>query len=121
MALGVVVLLVLLIAWQVASDRLVPYTARGAVSGYVAQLTSRVAGQVTGVAVHDGDVVQAGATLAQLDLTPFDLAVRQAEAALAKALQSTRVSATGIISAQAGVTAARSQRENVQANTARTL
>lgn len=75
-AVLVLVLFVLLIAWQVASDRLVPYTARGAVSGYVAQLAPRVAGQVTEVMVQDGGVVQAGAALAQLDLTPFDLAVR---------------------------------------------
>lgn len=119
--LGVLALLLLLVAWQVASDRWVPYTARGAVSGYVAQLTPRVAGQVTAVAVQDGVLVEAGDTLAQLDPVPFDLAVRQAEAGLAKALQSNRVSATGIVAAQAGVTAARAQRENIQANNARTL
>lgn len=121
LAMLVLVLFVLLIGWQVSSDRLVPYTARGAVSGYVAQLTPRVAGQVTAVPVQDGEVVEPGAVLAQLDTTPFDLAVSQAEANLSKALQSTRVSATGIVAAQAGVTAARAQRENSQANTARTL
>ena len=119
-ALGVLALLALLIAWQIASDRWVPYTARGAVAGYVAQLTPRVAGQVTEVAVQDGVVVQAGDVLAQLDPTPFDLAERQAEAALSKALQSTRATATGIVVAQAGVTAARAQRENVLAANART-
>lgn len=119
-AVGVLVLLAVLIAWQIASDRWVPYTARGAVAGYVAQLTPRVAGQVTAVAVQDGGVVQAGDTLAQLDTTPFELAERQAEAALSKTLQSTRATATGIMAAQAGVTAARAQRENVLAANART-
>ena len=119
-ALGVLLLLVLMIAWQIASDRWVPYTARGAVSGYVAQLTPRVAGQVTEVAVQDGAVVQAGDTLAQLDPTPFALAERQAEASLSRALQSTRATATGIVVAQAGVTAARAQRDNVVASNART-
>lgn len=119
-ALGVVALLALLMAWQIASDRWAPSTARGAVSGYVAQLTPRVAGQVTAVAVQDGVVVQAGDTLAQLDATPFELAERQAEAALSRALQSTRATATGIVAAQAGVTAARAQRENVLAANART-
>ncbi len=101
-------LLFVLIGWQIASDRWAPYTAR-------------VAGQVVVVVVKDGDVVEAGATLAQLDPRAFELAVRQAEAGLSRALQSTRVSATGIVAAQAGVTAARSERENVQANSARTL
>ncbi len=120
-AWGVLVLLGLLMAWQVASDRWIPYTARGAVAGYIAQLTPRVAGQVIDVAVQDGVLVEAGQPLAQLDPTSFDLAVRQAEAGLSRALQSNRASATGIVAAQAGVTAAQSQRENVQANTARTL
>lgn len=80
----------------------------------MAQLTPRVAGQVTEVAVQAGD------TLAQLDPRPFDLAERQAEAALSRALQSTRATATGIVVAQAGVTAARAQRENVLATNART-
>ncbi len=119
-ALGGVVVLLLLVAWQTASDRWVPYSARGAVSGYVAQLTPRVAGQVIAVAVHDGAEVRAGDVLAQLDPTPFDLAERQAEAALAKAAQSTRAAATGIQAAQAGVTAARAQRDNVLATNART-
>lgn len=120
-ALGVVAGLGLLMAWQVASDRWVPYTARGAASGYIAQLTPRVSGQVTEVKVQDGALVEAGQPLAQLDPTSFDLAIRQAEAGIARALQSNRASATGIVAAQAGVTAARSQRENVQANAARTL
>lgn len=120
-ALSVVALLALLMAWQVASDRWVPYTARGAAAGYIAQLTPRVAGQVTQVTVQDGALVEAGQPLAELDPTSFDLAVRQAEVGLSRALQSNRASATGIVAAQAGVTAARSQRENVQANTARTL
>lgn len=120
-ALGVLLLLALLMAWQVASDRWVPYTARGAVSGYVAQLTPRVAGQVVEVAVQDGVLVDAGQPLAKLDPTPFDLGVRQAQAGLSRALQANRASATGIVAAQAGVASAQSQRENVQANTARTL
>jgi len=76
---------------------------------------------VTEVKVQDGALVEAGQPLAQLDPTSFDLAIRQAEAGIARALQSNRASATGIVAAQAGVTAARSQRENVQANAARTL
>lgn len=66
-------------------------------------------------------MVEAGQTLAQLDLVSFDLAVRQAEAGLSKALQTNRASATGIVAAQAVVAAARAQRENVQANASRTL
>lgn len=117
----VLALLIVLVSWQVSSDRLVPYTARGAVSGYVTQLSPRVAGQVTGVLVQDGEVVQAGTVLAQLDTAPFDLAVSQAEANLSKALQSTRASATGIVGAQAGVTEARAHREDARSNLTRTL
>jgi hypothetical protein len=63
-------------------------------------------------------VAQAGAALAQLDHA-FDLACQAGR--LSRALQSNRVAATGIVAGQAGGTAARAQRENVHANSARTL
>lgn len=116
-----VAVILLLVAWYVATDRLAPYSSRGAVSGYIAQLSPRVAGQVTEVFVQDGDVVAAGDALFQLDPRSFELAVRQAEANLAQAVQSTEASAAAIVSSQAGVTQARANLENVRSSTNRTL
>ncbi|PAU76946.1 multidrug transporter [Halomonas salipaludis] len=113
--------MLVLVAWYVVTDRLAPYSSRGAVSGYLAQLTPRVAGQVTEVFVQDGEVVEAGRPLFRLDTRPFELAVRRAEADLAQAMQATEASAASIMASQAVVTQARVELENVRASTNRIL
>lgn len=112
---------VTLVAWYVATDRLAPYSARGAVAGYVTQLTPRVAGQVTEVFVKDGDIVEPGTPLFQLDPRQFELAVQQAKASLTQTLQSTAASAASIVSSQAAVSQARANLENIRSSTNRTL
>lgn len=82
-ALLVLVLLVVLTGWYVLTDRHAPYTSRGTVSTYVTQITPRVGGQVEQVFVHDNQAVARGTPLFALDPRPFELAVHQAEAALA--------------------------------------
>lgn len=117
----VLIVIVLLVGWYAVTDRLAPSSSSGAVSGYVAQLTPRVAGQVTEVLVSDGDIVDAGTLLFRLDPRVFELAVREAEASLAQALQSNEASAAGVVSSQAGVTQARANLENVRSSANRTL
>ncbi len=51
----------------------------------VVELKAEIAGTVEEVLVRPGSAVQRGAVLARLDPRPFDLAVREAEAALADA------------------------------------
>lgn len=51
----------------------------------VAELKTETSGTIDSVLVHPGDQVQRGAVLARLDPRPFDLAVREADAALAEA------------------------------------
>jgi multidrug resistance efflux pump len=121
-ALGAALLaLALLIAWHTAVDSVAPYSRRGAVAGYVTPLAPRVAGQVTEVFVKEGDIVQAGAPLAQLDLRPFDLAIRQAEAQLAAALPSDRGAGSAIVAAQEAASTARNDFVTIQISTSRTL
>lgn len=114
---------VLLVGWYAVSDRLAPFSARGTVSAYVAQIAPRVAGQVTEVFVEDNTIVDAGMPLFQLDKRTFELAVRQGEAALAQAVQATDASAVAIASSQARVSKARANLENAQtaASRARSL
>ena len=120
---GVLLLIftVTLVTWYVATDRLAPYSARGAVAGYVTQLTPRVAGQVTEVFVKDGDIVELGTPLFQLDPRQFELAVQQAKASLTQTLQSAAASAASIVSSQAAVSQARANLENTRSSTNRTL
>lgn len=119
-AMVVVLVLVALVAWYSASDRLVPYSARGTVAAYVAQIAPRVSGQVTEVFAKDNVIVSAGEPLFHIDDRPFLIAVRQAEANLAQATQSINASSASLIASQAAVAQARAKLENVRASASRT-
>ncbi|MGO9336184.1 MAG: efflux RND transporter periplasmic adaptor subunit [Terracidiphilus sp.] len=55
------------------------------VNGHLIQVSSRIAGQVIKVDVEENQVVKAGDSIAELDPKDFDVAVENAEAALAVA------------------------------------
>jgi membrane fusion protein, multidrug efflux system len=55
------------------------------VNGHLIQISSRIAGQVLKVDVEENQVVKAGDTIAELDPKDFNVAVENAEAALANA------------------------------------
>lgn len=120
-AIGVVVLLIAIAAMYAVMDRNVPGSARGIVSAYVVQIAPRVSGTVTKVHVSDDAIVQAGDPLFSLDARPFELAVRQAEANLASALQSVDASGASIVASQASVTKARTALDNTRADAERTF
>lgn len=115
-----VVVLAVFVSWYAVSDRLAPYSSRGTVSAYVAQIAPRVAGQVTEVFVEDNTIVDQDEPLFQLDRRPFELAVRQAEVGLAQAVQATDASAAAIASSQARVSQARASLENARTAANRT-
>ncbi|MEH6721838.1 MAG: HlyD family secretion protein [Aurantimonas endophytica] len=120
-ALAVIVLLGLLVAWYATTDRLAPYSSRGAIAAYVAQVAPRVSGQLTEVLVQDNAIVAAGQPLFRLDSRPFEIAVRQAEANLAQATQSIDASSASLVASQARVAEARANLVNVRAASGRTM
>lgn len=120
-ALIILLIMALLVSWYVISDRLAPASAKGAVNAYVTQLSAQVSGQVTRVYVADGEVVDSGQPLFQLDVRSFKLAVKQAENELARSIKSTKATAASILSSQAAVNEAHIKLENIKASTNRTL
>jgi len=83
-----------------------------------AELAFRASGQVTEVLVKEGDRVQAGQPLAQLDDTHAQTAVAQAQASMAQAQASVTQAAAGIIQAQAAVQQARAALKTAEAGVA---
>ena len=59
-----------------------PWTRDGRVKANVVQIAPDVSGLVTAVPVHDNEPVKAGALLFEVDKARYDLAQRQAQAAL---------------------------------------
>jgi len=86
-----------------------------------ATLSCEIGGQAVAVSVEEGDTVEAGQVLIQLDATDLEQAVAQAEAALSVAqarLAQVKAGARPeeIASAEAAVTAAQAQLTTAQAN-----
>ncbi|UTW49301.1 HlyD family secretion protein [Bacterioplanoides sp. SCSIO 12839] len=121
LSLTIFSLFLLVLFWHVVTDRLAPSSSRGAVKAYVTQLSPKVAGQVTQVFVHDGEMVSPGQPLFALDDRVYQLAVKQAENQLASAIKSTKANSAAILSSQASVNEALVNLENIKTSTSRTL
>lgn len=114
-------LFLILTVWYVASDKLAPYASTGAVSAPIAQIAARVGGEVAKVDVVDNQIVVAGEPLFNLDQRPFDLAVTQAEIALANAVKSVNASRESLVGTEARVATAQTNLENARQNYERVL
>lgn len=117
----VAVLLLLLLVLQIASDRTGPVTSIGTVEGLVLRISPRVQGELLQVPVSDNQTVEAGELLAEIDPTPFQLAVEAAEAELERAGQSIGVSTAEVAAAQAQLAEAQAVLTNSRAQADRTL
>jgi multidrug resistance efflux pump len=117
----VAAVLLLLLVLQIASDRTAPVSAIGTVEGLVLPISSRVSGELLRVAVIDNQNVEPGDLLAEIDPTPFRLAVESAEADLARAGQSIGASTAGVAAAQAKLAEAQALLVNSRAQAERTL
>jgi membrane fusion protein (multidrug efflux system) len=80
--LAVLVVIALVVWWRSTFSE---DTDDAQVNGHLIQVSSRIAGQVIKVDVEENQVVKAGDTIAELDPKDFDVAVENAEAALAVA------------------------------------
>ena len=67
-----------------------PWTRNGQVRGHVIQVSPRVSGMVTRIAVIDNQFVEQGDLLIEIDTEPFEIAIAQAEANLQRAKISSR-------------------------------
>lgn len=108
-------------AWYVMSDRLAPYSSRGAVTALVSQIAPRVGGQVAEVFVRDNAHVAEGEPLFVLDKAQFELNVRIAENALDQASQTLDASTASLIAVEAKVAQAQANLDNARAAAGRTL
>lgn len=105
----------------VAADRTTPFAADARVQAFIIRVAPEVSGRVRDVAVKDNQIVDAGDTLLELDPTPFEIAVSQAQAKLDQAGQSVGASTASVDTAQAKLEEARANEINVRAQSTRVL
>ena len=113
-------LLVAILAFNVASDRLAPLTFQTTAETLVVPVTPQVNGMLLDVPVRDNSRVAAGQLLAVVDPTSYRLAVENARASYGAAQQAIGAAAAGVDSARAVVTSARVQLVQAQQDNDRT-
>src|SRR5215468_12609338 len=84
---GVLLLVAVVIAYYVLSDRYTPFTTDAYVQAYVIQVAARVEGQVVRVHVLEDQAIRKGDLLFEIDPRPFEHRVALLEAKLAQAIQ----------------------------------
>jgi multidrug resistance efflux pump len=110
-----------LFAWYLVADRVTPYTSKVRVKATVIDAVPQVSGYVSALAVENGQLVEPGDLLARIDPRPFQLEVERARSALQTASQNVGASSSRVEVAQANVTEAQIDLENVRVQSARTF
>ena len=104
----------LLFTWYLVADRFTPYTSNARLKAVVVDVVPQVSGNVSALAVSNGQVVQAGDLLARIDPRPFAFEVDQARSELDSASQEVGASSAQVEVAQASVTQAQINLDNLQ-------
>ena len=90
-----------LFVYHMIADRVTPYTAQSALNAPLTQVAAQVSGQVISVEAVDNAPVKKGQVLFRIDRLPLEIALRNAEANLAVAVQAADVSELDVQYAQA--------------------
>lgn len=104
--------------WQRASKQ--RNTENAYVNADIVQVASQLNGPVTKTYVHEGQSIEAGQPLFDLDDAPYRVALAQAQAKLAEAAQGDRQDATDVTANDAGVLQAQTELSNARIAATRT-
>ncbi|GAL19189.1 membrane fusion component of tripartite multidrug resistance system [Vibrio maritimus] len=106
---------------SIAADRIIPSTDNARVQGYVVPVKPQVSGQVIDIQVRPNQLVSEGDVLVSLNPVDYQIAVKKAEQDLEIAGQNVGAQTASIASAQAKLTSAIVERDNVELQTRRVL
>ncbi|MFP2237248.1 HlyD family secretion protein [Pseudescherichia vulneris] len=110
--LSLLAVIVVLLCWYLAADRLTPYTSQARVQAFVIPISAEVAGQIQKVYVKDNQRVKPGDRLFELDPEPYDIALAKARSDYDTVLSSVNANNETIAAAKAGLDAATAAYQN---------
>ena len=113
------IILAVLLVWYVFADRITPYTSAARVQGYVIPIVPDVSGYIIELPVKKYYLAQAGDKLLQIDPRRFELALREAEAALEVAGQEVGGGTEAVTAAAAQLTQSRVELDEARTQAAR--
>lgn len=112
-------LTVFILTWYIIADRHAPWSDQARLQTYVTPIVPQVSGRITDVLVKQNQVVETGEVLFQIDVSDYELAVENAEAALEMAGQEIGAGMASVVTAQAQLVVAETNVEHVKAQSAR--
>jgi multidrug resistance efflux pump len=118
---GLIIAIAVSLGVSIVSDRIVPSTDNARVKGYVVPVKPQVSGQVIDIQVRPNQLVSEGDILISLNPVDYEIAVKKAEQDLEIAGQNVGAQTASIASAQARLTSAVVERDNVELQTRRVL
>ena len=113
-AMVVIGIALLLFVLSVFMERRTPSTSQSVVQAYVVRMAPEVAGRVIEVGVVDNAPVAADQVLFRIEPEPYIIAVREAEAGLARIGQTIGASTAAVDSAQARLVEVTANRNNIR-------
>ncbi len=115
----IALLIVLSLAWYLASDRYTPYTSQARVQGYVIGVAPQVSGIVTEVMVRNNERVEADQPLFRIDPSQYEIALAKARSDYDNALSQVGAGDAGVEAARANLRSAQASLVKAQKDTAR--
>jgi len=111
---GVLVLILVSLAWYLASDRYTPYTQQARVQGFVVGVAPKVSGLVTSVHVRNNQIVNAGEPLFEIDRSSYEIALKRARSDLENTRKQVSAGAASVETARANLRAAKANEERAE-------
>jgi len=103
---GIILVIILSLAWYLAADRFTPYTQQARVQGFVIGVAPKVGGVVTRVWVRNDEMVTVDQSLFEIDRSQYEIALKRAESELQNTISQIGAGTAGVESAKANLLAA---------------
>ena len=104
---GIMLVIILSLAWYLTADRFTPYTQQARVQGFVIGVAPKVGGVVTSVWVKNDETIALDQPLFEIDRSQYEIALKRAQSDLENTIKQIRAGTAGVESAKANLLAAK--------------
>ena len=106
-SVGIMLVIILSLAWYLTADRFTPYTQQARVQGFVIGVAPKVGGVVTSVWVKNDETIALDQPLFEIDRSQYEIALKRAQSDLENTIKQIGAGTAGVESAKANLLAAK--------------
>jgi multidrug resistance efflux pump len=104
---GIMLVIILSLAWYLTADRFTPYTQQARVQGFVIGVAPKVGGVVTSVWVKNDETIALDQPLFEIDRSQYEIALKRTQSDLENTIKQIGAGTAGVESAKANLLAAK--------------